>query len=329
MDEIINCCLADNPDDRYDTAGELKDALLNAFSGKIYDSGKADSAIARAESFMGKCRFLDTIKEDRYGATYLVENKESDKLYIIKKNKQGDVGLKEARLLSNLKHDNIINILGAGGDSRKTVIVTEYAPGGSLAERLAKAYSWEEAMNIAVAVAEGLAFAHKKNTIHGNLRPSNILFDKDGIPKLTDFGLPPHYTLQKDWYAAPERKQSKHGDIFSLGVIVFMLLTNKLPQHNRAGHPYLNELELKVPKPVRDILSKMLQIRVARRYQSLEEMLDEYNEYLKSLEEAPARVAPPTARRAETKDNRLLYYLITAAIILGILLALDWSSLFN
>lgn len=328
MDAIVDRCLAENPADRFATAAELKDALLNAFSGQIYDSGQADSTIARVESFLGKCRHLDTIKEDRFGATYMVENKVTHQPYIIKKNKQGDAGLKEAKILSSLRHKNIIAILGAGRDSRKTVVVTEYAPGGSLAERLVRTYSWEEAMKIAVPIADGLAFAHKKNIVHGNLRPSNILFDKDENLKLTDFGLPPHYTKQKDWYAPPERKQSKHGDAFSLGVIIFMLLTNKMPQHSRVGHPYLNELDLKVPKPIRDILSKMLQIRVAKRYQSLEEMLDEYSEYLKSLDEAPVKVAPPPTQ-PEPKNNHLLYYLIAAAIILGILLALDWSTLFS
>jgi len=328
LDNIILKCLAECPDDRFATAGELKDALLNAFAGEIYNSGQADSAIARVESFMGKCRFLDTIKEDRFSATYMVENKDSRQLYIIKKNKQGDAGLKEANILSTLKHKSIINILGAGGDNKKTVIVTDYAPGGSLAERLIRTYSWEEAMAIAVPIAEGLTFAHKKNIVHGNLRPSNILFDKDENVKVTDFGMPPHYTMQKDWYAPPEKKRSRHGDTFSLGVIIFMLLTNKIAQHDRAGNPYLTELDLKVPKPVRDIISKLLQIRVARRYQSLDEMLIEYSEYLKTLDEKPIKVAaPPTLPKS--RDSRLLYYLVAAAIVLGILLALDWGSIFR
>jgi serine/threonine protein kinase len=328
LDDIIDRCLAENPSDRFATAGELKDALLNAFAGEIYDSGKADSAIARVESFMGKCRFLDTIKEDRFGSTYLVENQDTGQLYIIKKYKQGDAGLKEARILASLKHRSIINILGAGADRQKNVVVIEYAPGGSLAERLLRTYSWEDAMNIALPIAEGLAFAHKNNIVHGNLRPSNILLDKDENIKLTDFGLPPHYSMQKDWYAPPEKKRSKHGDIFSLGVIIFTLITNKIPQHDRSGNPYLNELELKVPKPVRDIISKMLQIRVARRFQSLDEMLTEYAEYLRSLEETPVRLAS-VPRAAAPKSNRLPYILVAGAISLGVLLALFWDSLFK
>ncbi len=328
LDGIIHKCLAESPSDRYTTAGELKDALLNAFSGEIYNSAPADSTIARVELFMGKCRFLDTIKEDRFGATFLVENNDTQQLYIIKKNKQGDAGLKEAKILSSLKHKNIINIVGAGGDNKKTVIVTEYAPGGSLADRLVRTYSWEEAMEIIIPIAEGLTFAHKNNVVHGNLRPSNILFDRDETARLTDFGLPPHYSKQKDWYAPPERKRSKHGDTFSLGVILFTLLTNKIPQHDRSGNPYLNELELKVPKPVRDMLSKMLKIRVTRRYQSLEEMLNDYAEYLKSLDEAPVRIASPPAE-VKPNQSRLLYYLIAAAIVLGILLALDWGPIFK
>lgn len=328
LDEIVNRCLADNPEDRFPTAGALKDALLNAFAGKIYSSGQADSAIARVESFLGKCRFLDTIKDDRFGATYLVENQDTHKLYIIKKNTRGEAGLREAKILSSFQHKNIITILGAGGSVNKTVVVTDYAPGGSLADRMVKTYSWDEAMAIVVQIAEGLDFAHKNNVIHGNLRPSNVLFDGNETVKLTDFGLPPHYATKKDWYAPPERKCSKQGDIFSLGVIMFILMTNKVPQHDRTGNPYLNELGLKVPKPVRDILSTMLQIRVAKRFQTLEEMLIAYDQYLKSLEEKPVKVATPPSE-TKTPTNRLPYLVFAGAISAGVLLALFWEKLFG
>ena len=51
--------------------------------------------------------------------------------------------------------------------------------------------------------------------------------------------------MHKDWFAPPERKQSRQGDIFSLGVIAYMLMTNKIPQHSSSGAPYFADIELK------------------------------------------------------------------------------------
>ncbi len=326
IDEIIVMCLSENPGDRFPSAAALKDALLNAFSGQIYTSGQAEATIARVESFMGKCRFLDTIREDRHGATYMVENKETNKLYIIKKKSKGEAGLKEARILARLRHKNIISILGAGGDNTKTVIVTDYAQGGSLADRLARNYSWKEAMNVAIQIAEGLDFAYKNNIIHGNLRPSNILFDQDEVVKLTDFGLPPHYATPKDWFTPPERKRTKQGDMYSLGVILFMMLTNKIPQHDRNDNPYLNELETRVPKKVRQILSKLLSIRAIRRYQSMEEMLTEYSEFLEVESKPKVKIGGPPETK---KKNYLPAIIIASAILIGVLLAVFWETLFK
>jgi len=327
LDEIIIRCLAEAPGDRYPTAGALKDDLLNAFEGEIYNSGRADSAIANVESFMGKCRFLDTIKEDRFGATYLVENREAKKLYIIKKKSQGDAGLKEARILSSLKHDNIISILGAGGDHRESVIVTDYAPHGSLADRLVKSYNWKEAMAIVLQIAEGLEFAHKNNIVHGNLRPSNVLFAEDETVKLTDFGQPAHYSSHKDWFAPPERKPSRQGDIYSLGVIAFMLMVNKIPSHDNSGNPQLSEIDLIVPRPIRDILERMLQVRAAKRCQTVQQILDEHAEYLASLEKPRVKALTPAAVSQRNKSYALAV-LIAVAGVIGVLLALFWEKLF-
>lgn len=328
MDDIVTHCLAEHPDERFSTAGELKDALLNAFAGAIYNSRPAESAIANVESFMGKCRFLDTIKETRYGATYLVENKQAGTLYIIKKSNQGDAGLKEAKVLARYRHENIINIVGAGGDGKKTVIVTEYAPRGSLADRMVKSYTWKEAMAIVIQMAEGLAFAHDNNVVHGNLRPSNVLFHEDEVVKLTDFGLPAHYTMHKDWFAPPERKRSRQGDIFSLGAVGYMLMTNKIPQHDRSGIPYLADIELRVPKPIRDILSRMLMVRAAKRYQTVREMLDDYADYLSSLEDTAVKIPSPVLKQKQKRSN-VPAILFTAAVAIGVLLALFWDKLFG
>ena len=236
FDKIITRCMAMNAKDRYQSAVELKDAILNAISSQGKQNVPGQNGMSSVQSFIGNSQYLDTIKETKHGTTMLMENLETRELFIIKKNDKLSTGLKEARQLAKLKHENIIDIYGAGGDKNKLVVVMEYAQGGSLRDRMIKPYPVEKAMEIAGQIADGLNFAHKNGIIHGNLRPSNVLFTRDDAVKLTDFGLPPHYDLmKKNWYAPPEKRVSKQADIYGFGVILYNLLYGKNPSYDRNG----------------------------------------------------------------------------------------------
>lgn len=284
MDEIIFKCLADSPGDRYSSAEHLRQALQKALAGEDIGSDSSSITTTRVESFLGKCSFLETIKENSFGAVYLVENKETGKLYVIKKRNYDLSGLREARLLARLKHKNIVGIFGAGGTQDKTVIVTEHLPGGSLEERTGKRYSWKETMTIGGQVAEGLMFAHKNNIIHGDLRPSNVLFDGDGSVRLTDFGLPRHGDNAHNWFAPPERNRSRQGDMYSLGMIMFMLLAGRPPRPDRVINAELVELESTAPPEIIKIIRRLVQTRPVDRYQSLEEMLADVAQFERQSE---------------------------------------------
>ncbi len=275
LDSIVMKCLEQDRKDRFQTAVELKDSLLSV----MYDTDVAsrtpkESVAPSMKNFVGNCSFLDTIKETTYGATYLVENKADGKLYVIKKMLKREMGLREAKILARLTHPNIIKVHGAGGDSSKNVIVTEYAQGGSLADRLVKPYPIKEAAEIFRQIAEGLSFAHKNKIVHGNLRPSNILFDPNNTVKLVDFALPAHYLTGKtNWYDAPERTKSKASDVYSAGVILHELLYNRRPQFDRYGRMLRDSAEDKVPEPVSLLLRKMLLKDPTRRLSSFDEVL--------------------------------------------------------
>ncbi|MCP4704533.1 MAG: protein kinase [candidate division Zixibacteria bacterium] len=200
FDEIITKCMAMSAKDRFQSAVELKDAILNQISSQGGQNVPGQNGMSSVQSFIGNSQYLDTIKETKHGTTMLMENLESRELFIIKKNDKQSTGLKEARQLAQLKHENILEIYGAGGDKNKLVVVMEYAQGGSLKDRMIKPYEVEKAMEIVKQISEALHFAHNNGVIHGNLRPSNVLFTKDNVIKLCDFGLPPHYDLmKKNW----------------------------------------------------------------------------------------------------------------------------------
>lgn len=291
MDEIINRCLADSPGDRYPSADELRLAIQKVLTGE--DPAADSSGITtRVESFLGKCRFLETIREDTFGAVYLVENKDTGLLYIIKKRNRDQSGLREARLLARLKHKHIANIFGAGGTQDKTVFVTEHLPGGSLGKRLGRRYLWKEAMTIAAQIAEGLSFAHKNNIVHGDLCPSNVLFDREGAVRLTDFGLPRHNGNREHWYSPPERDRTRQGDIYSLGIILYTLLAGRPPRPDRNMAAELTELEETAPPEIVAILRRMVQTRPADRYQELDEMLADFAQFERRREAHRQAVVP-------------------------------------
>jgi len=332
FDTIILKCLAQEPKDRFQTAVELKDAILDATNEESF-SPKNEFTLTGSDSFLGKCRHLDTIKETEFSSTVLVENRINKKLFIIKKHQRSEAGRKEAKLLTTLKHKNIINIFGSGGDKKKTVIVSEYAQGGSLADRMVRKYNWEKAMDIILAVARGMDFAHKNNIIHGNLRPSNILFDADEEIKISDFGMPTHYDAshKKNWYASPERKKSKHGDIYSLGVIMYQMLTNRNPVYDSGSNLYLADIKDYLPEDICTMLTKLLSIRVSLRYQTCSEFILDWDDFNERRKKAASKkvIIKQSSEPVKEKIPVWAYVVFAVLLILGVLLGLYLGGSFS
>jgi serine/threonine protein kinase len=174
-------------------------------------------------------------------------------------------------------------------------------------------------MQIIIAVADALEFAAKNGIIHGNLRPSNILFTGDDTVKVSDFGLPPHYNLmEKNWYAAPEKRVSKQGDVYSLGVILHQLLFGKNPVYDRSSNLFLGRVNHIIPPPMEKILRKLLAIRVTQRYRSTEEFLIDWDEYQKSVSDSKKVLAPKQPAKKPRRINKTV--MIAAAIGLASLI---------
>ncbi len=334
FDKVITTCLAQDPSERYQTAVELKDALLDVMGGGRVKTDPTAMSVSGTESFLGKCRYLDTIRETRFGSTILVENRVNKKLYVIKKHNKGEAGRKEAKLLATLKHNNIINLFGAGGDARSTVVIADYAQGGSLADRMVRRYEWDKAFEIILQVAAGIDFAHKNNIIHGNLRPSNILFDSDDVVKLTDFALPVHYDgpRQRNWYSPPERKSSRQGDIYGIGVVLHQMILGRNPEYDAGDNLVLGDSRRMLPEEICQMLGKLLAIRVTRRYKTCEEFLLDYDDFERRRLDDASRRAAAQAQEATDESKRMpmwLPILIGGGVLLGIFVALYLSGFFH
>ena len=282
LEDVILGCLETDPGDRLASADEIKSRLLKILQGAHLPRAQKERATQGLSKVKDKFALLDVIKEDRYGAVYLYQDKVDHNLLVVKKRTNTSAGLTEARLLTTLKHKNIVNILGSSGKERLFIIVMEHLSGGGLKDRLIRPFPWEDALRIAREICDGLSFAQKNRIVHGNLRPSNILFTESGQVKITDFGLEEHYASGEgggNWYNVYGEPKSPRADIFAVGTIFYQMLTGSLPVWKGtqiAPHDYFRVL----PIELQEIVTRMLSHERDARYSSFGEVIVEIDALL-------------------------------------------------
>ncbi|MBC7250256.1 MAG: protein kinase [Anaerolineae bacterium] len=151
----------------------------------------------------------------------------------------------EARALARLRHPNILTVFDFGEERGLAYLVTEYIAEGSLVKRLEQPMDWPKAVGIAISVARALAYAHAQGIIHRDVKPANILMPCPDWPLLGDFGLvklahatrqltlPGTSVIGTPAYSSPEQAQDltidHRTDIYSLGVVLFEMVTGRRP----------------------------------------------------------------------------------------------------
>ena len=277
LEKVILRCMEEEKEKRYQSVDELKDNLLKSLQGTHIDNQSKDKVYEGLVNMQEKFQLLDIIKQDEYSRVYLFNHREKQQMMVIKAFARDRKEIEYARNLQELNHPQIVKILGVGESPERFIVVMEYIAGGNLQDRLIKEYHWREIIAMGRQLATGLNYAHKKNIIHGNLRPANILFTKKNIPMITDFTLKSHYRDDVDkvnWYAPPEPVVSFQGDIFALGVILYQLMANQLPvRDKKTGKLNLEGMKGKVPFVVQKVISKMLEKSRRLRYQSFDEVI--------------------------------------------------------
>ncbi|MEN8245395.1 MAG: serine/threonine-protein kinase [Thermodesulfobacteriota bacterium] len=151
---------------------------------------------------------------------------------------------REAEVVAKLSHTNIVTIYDVGEDLDLSYLAMEYLEGENLEKYTAKEnlLPIKKIIEIIVQVCDALAYAHHHDIIHRDIKPANIMMLKDGIVKVTDFGIARATTSTRTrtgiikgtpYYMSPEQTQGKEitgqSDVFSLGVVFYQLLTGKLP----------------------------------------------------------------------------------------------------
>ncbi len=156
---------------------------------------------------------------------------------------------REARAVAQLSHPNIVGVIDAGDDldpdNPRPYIVFEYVEGETLKERIRRIgpLPIPEAVAYSIEIARALGAAHKRNIVHRDVKPQNVLIDKQGSAKVTDFGIA--RSLDEDGltadgrvlgttdYVSPEQALGQHvngqSDLYSLGIALYEMLTGEVP----------------------------------------------------------------------------------------------------
>ena len=226
----------------------------------------------------------------------------------------------EAKKMAQLNHPNIVKVMDYGEFEGAPYLVMPYLPGGTLKQKLGLQLSWEEAISLLIPIVEALEYAHCEGLIHRDIKPSNILITKSGKPMLSDFGvakvLESKETLDLTTtgmgigtpeYMSPEQaegsKVDERSDIYSLGIILYELLTGRKPfvadtpmavmvKQIQDPLPQPSQFMKDLPVEIEQVLFKMLTKEPAERYQDMDEVKVKLEKLFASKEQLKKHIAP-------------------------------------
>lgn len=299
--------------------------------GEVADQLVAEGPELKEGNFLNHYRILSKIGTGGMGEVYLAEDTKLERRVAIKiLNATFDAGesnlkrfFQEAKAASGLNHPNIIVVHEIGESGGMHYIVIEFVKGETLNVAIkTKSLSLTKVIDSSIQIVNALDAAHAVGIIHRDIKPDNIMLRDDGIVKVLDFGLAKlteksrrevdfeeqtrellntkaGMILGTAAYMSPEQARGKdvdaRSDIWSFGVVLFQMLTGRLPFPGettsdiiaailKTETPHLAEFVTDIPAELERIVHKTLRKNISARYQTAGELLEDLKHFRRALE---------------------------------------------
>jgi len=302
----------------------------------------------------GRFQLLEHLGSGKFGDVWKAIDTELDRTVAVKIPRHEQLGamqsalfLREARAAAQLKHANIVSVHEIGRDNQTIFIVCDYIQGANLRQWLSvRQPAVTDAVQICIKLADALHHAHESGVVHRDLKPGNIMMDLDGEPHVMDFGLSKREAVDATMtldgqivgtpaYMSPEqargegRQVDRRADIYSLGVVLFELLTGQLPfrggermlmvQIIEEPPPSLRAIKPAIPRDLELICHKCLEKDPEVRYQTAADLAHDLASVLEGRPIAVRPLTPAQKSRRWLGRPARIHEFTTLAMAVGLL----------